>query len=174
MHCVGAFLDHIITGTDGPNELVGVDGADQLSGLGGDDVLIGVFFGFVDPGADTADGGPWNGSVRRGDEDQLRDRFPHCTCSILALDGRGGGEKPQANSWAIRASSVRPPRVDLCLPELLRSGELRHHDECGRRNLDRSRQYSSRRSSSHRSPAGRRPTAYARISPWTRRRGHLV
>ena len=53
----GTFFDDVITGNDGPNELVGFDGADQLNGLGGDDVLIGGFFGFVDPEADTADGG---------------------------------------------------------------------------------------------------------------------
>ena len=53
----GTFFDDVITGTDGPNELVGIEGADQLFGLGGDDVLIGGFFGIVDPAADTADGG---------------------------------------------------------------------------------------------------------------------
>ena len=53
----GTFFDDVITGDNGPNELVGVDGADQLSGLGGDDLIIGGFFGFVDPDPDTADGG---------------------------------------------------------------------------------------------------------------------
>jgi Ca2+-binding RTX toxin-like protein len=53
----GTFFDDVITGNDGPNELVGFDGADELIGLGGDDVLVGGFFGFVDPEEDTADGG---------------------------------------------------------------------------------------------------------------------
>jgi Ca2+-binding RTX toxin-like protein len=53
----GSLLDDVITGTDGPNELVGVDGSDQLSGLGGDELLIGGFFTYVDPDLDTADGG---------------------------------------------------------------------------------------------------------------------
>jgi Ca2+-binding RTX toxin-like protein len=53
----GTFFDDVITGDDGPNELVGFDGVDLLSGLGGDDLILGGFFGFVDPEADTADGG---------------------------------------------------------------------------------------------------------------------
>jgi Ca2+-binding RTX toxin-like protein len=53
----GTFFDDVITGDDGPNELVGLDGVDLLSGLGGDDLILGGFFGFVDPEADTADGG---------------------------------------------------------------------------------------------------------------------
>lgn len=53
----GTFFDDVITGDDGPNELVGFDGVDQLNGLGGDDLILGGFFGFVDPEADTADGG---------------------------------------------------------------------------------------------------------------------
>jgi Ca2+-binding RTX toxin-like protein len=53
----GTFLDDVITGTDGPNELLGIDGDDELFGLGGDDLLIGDFFGFADGGVDSADGG---------------------------------------------------------------------------------------------------------------------
>jgi Ca2+-binding RTX toxin-like protein len=53
----GTFFDDVITGTDGPNELVGVDGADHMFGFAGDDVLIGGFFTYVDPDVDTADGG---------------------------------------------------------------------------------------------------------------------
>lgn len=56
-NALGTFFDDVITGTEGPNELVGSDGADQLFGLGGDDVLVGGFFGFADPDPDTADGG---------------------------------------------------------------------------------------------------------------------
>jgi hypothetical protein len=53
----GTFLDDVITGTDGSNELLGIDGDDELFGLGGDDLLIGDFFGFADGGVDSADGG---------------------------------------------------------------------------------------------------------------------
>jgi Ca2+-binding RTX toxin-like protein len=53
----GTFFDDVITGNDGPNEILGIDGADQLNGLGGNDLLIGGFFGFADPDEDTADGG---------------------------------------------------------------------------------------------------------------------
>jgi Ca2+-binding RTX toxin-like protein len=54
---LGTFFDDVISGDDGPNELLGADGADQLTGLGGDDVIFGGFPGFIDPDPDTADGG---------------------------------------------------------------------------------------------------------------------
>jgi Ca2+-binding RTX toxin-like protein len=53
----GTFFDDLITGSEGPNELVGTGGDDELVGLGGDDLLIGDFFDISDAGLDSADGG---------------------------------------------------------------------------------------------------------------------
>jgi Ca2+-binding RTX toxin-like protein len=53
----GTTFDDVLTGDDGPNEILGIDGNDDIVGLDADDVLIGDGFGATDVGDDSADGG---------------------------------------------------------------------------------------------------------------------